>query len=271
MTRTIALAWGLLLAAGAALWQLTGAAPAASVIRRFPAAEARQAVAVDDRFFYAIGDRAIGKYDKATGRRVGGWSGDAAGPIRHLNSGVVIGRELYCAHSNYPLTPMVSSVEVFDTDQMAHLRSVPLPSGLGSATWIVRGDGAWWVTFAHYGGRGGEPGKGPEATRLVRFSPDWKREASWSFPAAVVSRWGAMSSSGGALAAGRLFYTTGHDAPELYVLEVPARGGELVLRAIVPAESEGQGIALDGRKGTLYSIQRRTGEVLESTLPNAGR
>ena len=41
-------------------------------LRRFKAAEARQAVAVDAHHFYAIGNREIGKYDKRTGERVGG-------------------------------------------------------------------------------------------------------------------------------------------------------------------------------------------------------
>jgi len=40
-------------------------------LRRFKAAEARQAVAVDAHHFYAIDNRAIGKYDKRTGERIG--------------------------------------------------------------------------------------------------------------------------------------------------------------------------------------------------------
>ena len=243
----------------------------ARVVRRFPATEANQAVAVDARFFYAIDDAAIGKYEKTTGRRVSGWIGGAKDSITHLNSGVVIGQELLCANSNYPQTPMVSSVEVFDTDQMVHLRSVPLPSGLGSATWLDYSDGSWWVTFAHYSGKGGEPGKGSEATTLARLSDDWRPLESWSFPPDVVKRWGTMSSSGGTVAAGRLFYTTGHDAPEIYVVEVPAEGRELRLRTIIRVESEGQGIALDRDQGLLYSIQRGTREVIVSELPAVTR
>ncbi len=243
------------------------AAPAARVLRRFPAAEASQAVAVDARFFYAIGSAAIGKYDKASGRLEARWQGEAEGRIAHLNSGVVLGRELYCAHSNYPHTPMESSIEVFDTERMTHVRSMPLPSGHGSATWVDYADGAWWVTFAHYSGAGGEPGKGSEATRLVRFSRDWRRSKEWSFPKEVVGRWGTMSSSGGTLTTKRVFYTTGHDAPELYVLKVPRFSRTLSLERVVPVESQGQGIALDRTERLLYSIQRRTKEVLVSALP----
>jgi hypothetical protein len=239
----------------------------ARVVRRFHAGEASQAVAVDARFFYAIDDSAIGKYEKTDGHRVSGWAAKPGESITHLNSGVVMGHELLCANSNYPKTPMVSSVEVFDTEQMVHLRSIPLPPGLGSATWLDHSNGSWWVTFANYSGKGGEPGKGPDATRLARLADDWRPRELWSFPPTVVRRWGTMSSSGGTATTGRVFYTTGHDAPEIYVVEVPAEGHELRLLRIIRVESEGQGIALDRDEGYLYSIQRRTREVIVSSLP----
>jgi hypothetical protein len=245
----------------------TTTAPA-PVVRRFAAPEARQAVAVDDTFFYAINNATIGKYDKATGRKVSEWTDAPGGHIKHLNSGVVLDAELYCAHSNYPQTPMISSIEVFDTKTMKHLRTQALPEGLGSATWIDTRDDAWWVTFAQYAGKGGEAGKGPEQTQLVRFDRGWRKQAAWTFPAEVIARWQSMSSSGGAWGTDGLLYTTGHDARELYVLRLPASGPRLDLVAIVPMESEGQGIALDRKSaGVLYSIQRKTLEVLVSTLP----
>ena len=236
-------------------------------VRRYKAAEATQAVAVDGTFFYAIASSAIGKYDLATGERAAAWQEAPGGPVRHLNSGVVIGGELYCAHSNYPETPMVSSVEVFETKTLRHLRSVPLPAGFGSATWLATRDGDWWVTFAHYAGKGGEPGKGPEATRLVRFDASWRQKGAWSFPLEVVARWDGMSSSGGVWIGDRRLVTTGHHAPELYILELPAKGSALLLHGTRRVESEGQGIDYDPRSGLLYSIQRRTREVLASKLP----
>ena len=45
---------------------------------------------------------------------------------------------------------MVSSIEVFDTGRMTHLRSIPLTDQFGSATWLDRADGGWWITFANY-------------------------------------------------------------------------------------------------------------------------
>lgn len=238
--------------------------PPLTVVRRYPAPEAKQGVAVDQRFFYPIDDAAIGKYEKKTGRRVGGWKGEDGGRITHLDSGVVVGGRLYCAHSNYPKTPMVSSVEIFDTAGMTHLESVPLPH-LGSATWLDRAHGSWWVTFAHYAAVGSEPGRTPADTTLVEFNDRWQPRRTWSFPRAVVERWGAMSSSGGVWI-DRLLYTTGHDARELYVLELPASGSVLALRQMVPFESRGQGIALDRAARVLYSIQRTSREVLVSRL-----
>jgi hypothetical protein len=244
-----------------------GQGASARVIRRYPAAEAKQAVAVDDRFFYAIDDAAIGKYEKTTGRRVGGWQSAGGSEVKHLNSGIVFSGQLFAAHSNYPATPMVSSIEVFDTERMAHVRSIPLPRGIGSATWVDQADGDWWVTFANYAGTGGEPGKGPETTALVRFDSRWQQKESWRFPAEVIARWEAMSSSGGFWTAGHRLVTTGHHARELYVLQLPTAGGALILRATIPMESEGQGIALDRTGGLLFSMQRKTREVLVSQLP----
>lgn len=239
--------------------------PPLRVVRRYAAVEAKQGVAVDGGFFYAIDDAAIGKYDKSTGRRVGEWKPDGDVHIIHLDSGAVIDGRLYCAHSNYPQVPMVSSIEVFDTRQLSHVDSIPLPA-LGSATWVDRAHGSWWVTFAHYAGEGGEPGRPPADTRLVQFDEHWQPRGSWSFPPAVVQRWQGMSNSGG-IWDGGLLYTTGHHAREIYVLELPPSGSELRLRAIIPFESEGQGIALDPAARVLYSIQRRTREVLVSALP----
>jgi hypothetical protein len=76
-----------------------------------------------------------------------------------------------------------------------------------------------------------------------------------------------MSSSGGTWVPGKGLFTTGHDARELYVLDLPVSGHELVLKRIVPFESEGQGIAIDRADGLLYSIQRSSREVIVSRLP----
>jgi hypothetical protein len=237
------------------------------VIRRYPAPEARQAVAVDATHFYAIDNRRIGKYEKASGEKIASWQGPEGGPFIHLNSGVVIDGRLYCAHSNYPGVPMVSSIEVWETATLRHVQTIPVGTGRGSATWLDRHDDAWWVMYAHYPPPNGEPGKGPEYSVLVRYDTGWRETGSWAFPKSVVARWDGMSSSGGVWGAAGTLITAGHHAPELHVLQLPAAGATLVLEAIVPVESEGQGIALDpSDPARFWSIQRRTAEVLVSAM-----
>src|SRR3546814_2195672 len=65
------------------------------------APEADQGVASDRSHVYAIDNYAIGKYDKASGKRVAGWEGDPK-LFPHLNSCAVVKAELVCAASNYP-------------------------------------------------------------------------------------------------------------------------------------------------------------------------
>jgi hypothetical protein len=253
---------GAVLAAAVALTTLDGAV----VVGRWPADEARQGVAVDATAFYAIDATAIGKYDKHTGRKLAAWRAAPGEAFVHFNGGVVVGSELACAHSNFPAVPMHSTIEVFDATTLRHVRTHDLGNGRGSATWVDFHDGAWWVAFAHYSGRGGEPGKGSDQTTLRRFDREWREQASWTYPPELVAKWGGMSNSGGVWRRDRL-YTTGHDAPELYVLEVPPGGGVLKLAATIAVESPGQGVAHDPTSDLLYSIRRATKEVIASRVP----
>ena len=236
-------------------------------VRRFSAEEARQGVAVDDRHFYAISNRHIGKYDKGSGERVGGWEGAPDGPIIHLDSGIVLDGRLYCAHSNYPGVPMVSSIEVFDTDTLEHVESHSFGIFGGSATWIDRADGHWWVAFGHYAGRGGVPDQGPAWTNLVKFDDSWRRVAGYVYPSEVVERFQQMSNSGGTWGEDGRLYATGHDDGEVFVLSLPTAGSILGLEEVIPVAAEGQGIAWDrSEPGTLYSILRSSRAVVVSTL-----
>jgi hypothetical protein len=273
-------------------------------LRRFEAREARQGVAVDARHFYAIDSRAIGKYDKQSGARVGEYLDPDGATVQHLNSGIVIDGRLYCAHSNFPELPMRSSIEVFDTETLEHVESRGLEVRSGSATWIDRHAGHWWVSFANYAGAGGAPGRGPESTQLIRFDHRWRALERFAFPGALIERFGTMSNSGGAFGPGRLLYATGHDAPELYALRVPALGAALdaqsgadssraadeqlgagaatglearagldtplELAAVLRVAAEGQGIAWDpSDRRVLYSIVRSAREVVVSRLVDA--
>lgn len=97
-----------LLAALCAVLFLGGAMSAASgasqleQIGEFDIPEAYQGVGVDDRYFYAVHNRIIAKYDKKTGKRAGRWEGSKDGPIVHLDSALVMDGKIFTAHSNYP-------------------------------------------------------------------------------------------------------------------------------------------------------------------------
>jgi hypothetical protein len=242
----------------------------AEVVRRYPAAEARQGVAVDARHVYAVDNSVIAKYDKRSGAKVAEWKGDPA-RFPHLNSCNVIGRELVCASSNYPAVPMASSVEIFDPVRMVHLRSVSLGPQVGSLTWLDRRDGAWWAGFANYGDRGGEPGRDTRWTTLVKFDDRWRRTESWLFPPSVIARMTPRSSSGGAWGDDGLLYVTGHDEPEVYVLKLPRGGATLDHVGTVHVAVEGQAIAFDrSQPRMLYGISRARREVVAMRLPKVG-
>lgn len=231
-------------------------------LKRFKADEAKQGVAVDAEFFYAITNEAIGKYRKDTGEKAGAWQDAPGGRIKHLNAGVVLGGKLYCAHSNYPAMPMKSSVEIWDTRTLQHLQTIDLSDGGGSLTWVDQHDGAWFACFAHYAKT-----SDPARTRVVQFDVKWQKKAEWKFPAALVAQFGKNSSSGGSFGPGGKLFITGHDAPELHVLRPPGKDAELQWQAAIPISAHGQAFAWDrSQEGVLYSIERKTHEVIVSRV-----
>lgn len=239
----------------------------ATELRRWQAAEARQGVAVDRDHFYAISNSAIGKYDKSTGRKVAEWVGDRL-RLTHLNSCAVIGRELVCAHSNYPEVPMASSVEIFDPATMRHIRSIPLGVAWGSLTWVERRGDRWWAAFANYDARGGERGRDHRFTQIVIFDDHWQRVGGYRFPDSVLDRFKPSSNSGGSWGDDGLLYVTGHDAPEIYVLREPGEGPTLEHVATIAAPLAGQAWAWDRTQPrTIYGITRANGEVVVMKVP----
>ena len=237
-------------------------------VRRVDAAEARQGVAADSAYLYAIDNRRIGKYDKRTGARVAGWEDVPGGRIVHLDGGVVVGGRLYAAHSNYPALPMTSSIEVWDVATMRHVESHSFGVHAGSATWVDRHDGAWWVVFANYETSGGLPGRGVEWTVLERYDDQWRRTGGWTLPPAMLARMRPYSNSGGVWSGDGRLYLTGHDHRELYVARLPAAGSVLEWVETIRGITPGQGIALDpARPGTLYGIDRASTEIVELELP----
>jgi hypothetical protein len=234
-------------------------------VRRYDAPSARQAVAVDERYFFSIGNRWIEKYEKTSGRKVAEWRGPDDGPIIHLNSGILIDGELWCAHSNHPGVPMASSIERFDPETLAHTGSHSFGIFQGSATWVDRHDGAWWVAFAHYGSskNGGEPGKGPEWTSLVRFDDAWRRTGGWLYPSELIARFAPSSNSGGIFGDDGRLYLTGHDEAAIFVLRLPRAGPTLEWVETAPVPFSGQGISWDpSDPEAVWGIVKATRQVV---------
>lgn len=233
--------------------------------RTYSTTQARQAIAVDDNYFYAIDSYQIGKYDKKTGELVKAWSGSKDGFIKHLNSGKVIDGKLYCAHSDYPAVPRHSTIEIWDTETMKPIDKHDFGAYDGAANIIVGDDKHWWVLFAHYTGAKAEPDRTSYDTRLDKFDKDWNRLASYTFPKEVIDVAQPKSISGGDWGADGYFYCTGHDNAEVYQLQLPENGTVLEYIKTIPAECEGQGISFDA-EGNLWTIKRKSKEVVVSEV-----
>ena len=238
----------------------------AETVRRY-ASNARQGVAVGENDVYAVSNWELVRYDKKTGEKRAEWTGDKV-RFPHINSCSLISSELVCASSNFPGTPHVSTVEVFDPRTLAHKRSIALGLGTGSITWIDRKNGFWWAMFANYDGKGGEAPRDHRHTVLVKFDDQWRRLEAWSLPETILARIAPMSISGGGWGPDGRLYLSGHDLPELYVVSIPAGGGVLDHVGTIAMEAEGQAIDWDeAQPGMLYGITRRTREIVAMRVP----
>ncbi len=236
-------------------------------IKRFDAKEARQGIAVDDKYIYVVGTQEIGKYEKETAELVARWEGDENGPIIHLDSGVIYDNKLFCAHSNYPGIPMTSSVEIWDAEKLKHVGNHSFGIHWGSCTWIDRYNGYWWAAFAHYDKWKSVTSKGSEWTTVVQFDDHWNDLAAWVYPDEVVNRFRSMSNSGGSWGPDGCLYCTGHDNAEVYVMQIPKMGSILELIEIVPINILGQGIAWDRlTPNMIYGIRKKDRQVVASKL-----
>jgi hypothetical protein len=226
---------------------------------------AKQAVAVDKNYIYVIDNSVIVKRSKATGEVVHQWQ-DTTGVITHLNSGVVEDGKLYCASSNYPDVPMVSSVEIFDVDNLEHIGSHPFGIYAGSCTWVYRHNGYWYAFFAHYENNAQSEGKGVEWSTLIKFDDQWRRLGSYTLPALLVEKIRPYSLSGGIIQNDQII-VTGHHEQYLYLLHFPVSGAELKFVKEIPVEIRGQGISVDPDEETIFwGIDRQRKEVIRFSL-----
>jgi hypothetical protein len=238
----------------------------AETVRRYDA-NASQGVAVSATDVYAVSNFALTRFDKATGEKKAEWVGERS-RYPHINSCTLIEAELVCASSNYPASPHVSTVEIFDPVDLHHVRSIALGLGTGSITWVEKHEGSWWAMFANYDGRGGEAPRDHRHTTLVRFDDQWRRMEAWALPTSILDRIAPMSISGGGWGPDGRLYLSGHDLPELYVVAIPDGGGVLEHVETYGMEAEGQAIDWDeSTPGMLYGITRSTREILAMRVP----
>ena len=241
----------------------------ARTLRVYEAPDANQGVAADTKYFYAVDNTVVAKYEIASGRPAGRWTGPRNGLIRHLNSCLADAGRLWCANSNYSLTPMGSSVEIFDTATLRHADSHSL--GMldeGSLTWFDRYRGGWIAGFAHYDETGGVPFKDHRYSSVVAFDAEWRRTGGWLFPASVLERMAPHAASGGAIGPDGWLYLLGHDRPEMYVVARPPMGPAMIHVATIDLEAEGQAFswARDGSR-TIFTIDRRKRLVRTIEVP----
>ncbi len=240
----------------------------ANIIRAYDVEKAQQAVAVDDDHFYVINNHSITKHDKEDGKLIKEWH-DQDSVLVHLNSGIILNEKLYSCHSNYPEAPMASSIEIFDPQALVHTGSHSFGIQFGSATWLDRYQDHWYVAFAHYTGRGSEPGKDNRWTQIIKFTNDWQAVAAWVFPKELLERFATRSNSGGVILEDGKLLITGHDEAEAYVMAFPDKGYTLRWIDTLPLGSFGQGIDYEVSDGRIhvYGIVRKENQVVITEIP----
>ena len=239
----------------------------AMIVRTYDVPSSRQGIAVDSLYFYVINNSSISKHHKEDGRMVEFWE-DEDSLIHHLNSGIIIYEKLYAVNSNYPDFPMASSIEIFDPVSLKHICNHSFGIFNGSATWLDEHDGYWFVAFAHYTGRGSEPGKSNSWTRLVKFDREWKQLESWIFPKELINKFESRSNSGGLILPDGRVLCTGHDNYEVYLLEFPKMGYSLNWIDTLPVGSFGQGIAYEktGKSEYIYGIIKGENKIVVTKI-----
>ncbi|WP_411819297.1 hypothetical protein ABFZ85_10310 [Hyphococcus formosus] len=241
----------------------------ATTIAEYPAIEAGQGAAADEKYFYAIVNYVIGKYRRDNGELVSRWVGTRGGPIRHLNSCYVEGAKLFCANSNHPQLPMASSIEIFDTKTMTHLESKSFGvMDEGSLVWFDHYKDGWIAGFAHYDDETGLPFKDHSYASVVTYDKEWRRTGGYALPKTILDRMAPQAASGGAIGDDGRLYLLGHDRTEMYVMEFPKMGPVLDHVATITVPTEGQAFAFDHKNPRqVWGISRPRRSVVHFELP----
>jgi hypothetical protein len=169
---------------------------------------------------------------------------------------------------------MSSSIEILNANTLEYVDSFSFGVLLGSLTWLDFHQDHWWATFANYDlvhpGES-QPYGTTAATTLVKMDNEFNILQQWLFPEILHSRFTPMSNSGGSWGADGFLYITGHDHPEVYVLQIPELGSEVHWLATVKVPwIEGQGIAWDRttESRVMWGISRSEEKVFSFSIPD---
>lgn len=244
----------------------------AETLSEFNTFDAKQGVAVDADHFYVANNYRITKHDKKTGEPLIQWDGKAEGAVLiHLDSLMEWNGKLYASHSNYGISPMTSSVEIWDTKTMKHVGTHSFGVNRGSFTWLDRYNGFWWGAFANYDKlKNGAPYGETKNTKIVKMDDHFNILQSWVLPENILEKIRPMSNSGGSWGPDGYLYLTGHDHGELYVMEIPDAGSILHHGATISVPAiEGQGIAWDrtSDERIIWGILKRESKVFKIMVP----
>ncbi len=241
----------------------------AEEIGRYKALEAGQGAAVDRKHVYALFNFGVGKYRRSDGEKVAEWRGARGGLIGHLNSCLILAKELWCANSNHPKLPFANSIERFDPETLKHAGTTPLGvMDEGSLVWFDTVPEGWIVGLAHYNDETGLPFKDNTHAGVFLYDAQWRRIGGWALPASIIERMAPQAASGGAIGPDGLLYLMGHDKPEMYVLARPAMGPTLIHVATIAIDAEGQAFDFDeSAPRDVCAISRRNREVRCFRLP----
>ena len=160
----------------------------ATLLQQFNSDDARQGIAVDNDHFFTISNTRISMHDKNSGEPILKFNADpkaGSSQLIHLDSGKVLDGLLYAAHSNYPRSPMQSSVESLNATTPEHVESHPFGPIAGSLKCLDFHQGHWWRTFANYDVivPGQQQAYGTTAaTGLVKMDQDFTILQRWLFP-----------------------------------------------------------------------------------------
>ena len=211
--------------------------------------EAKQGIAVDNEYFYAISDKAIGKYNKKTGKIVLRWKSKK--DITHLNGGFIDGNKLICVHN----PTGKNSIVTFDKNTLKKLSDKKINVD-GSLTWYYPYDNTNYGVLAYYKDN-------VNKTKFCKFDDDFNVVKSWSFPQKIIDDIKPWSISGGFIKSGYV-YASGHDKSVIYKFTMNDDKDVLTLFDTIDVVSSGQGIAF--YNDDLLTINRKNHQVIKHLI-----